>query len=178
MLRKSSVFLVGAIIVLISTSCSDKDENKIRTPEEESELKATQFEAFILNKGFRPVAFYSDKPIDYFEDDNEVKSETDLWSHVKPHIRDDKNTFTLPNLITVEQNKDKIAGIDSAILKRNWKITHSRAGVFLDFIDFNYVPRSYKLQEFTNNTFTIYLNWTSRDRATSATLFTKYQLLP
>lgn len=174
---KRHVFFAFIILVL-SAGCSKDEKVVVPVEPDINEVKAKEFEALITGKGFRPTAFYSDKPIDYIEEDSVIRSETELTKYIKTYLTDDKNVYVAPSSIRIEQNELKIPGNDSANLIRNFKITHNSAGVYLDFVDYNYLPLRYRLQEFTNNYFIVYVNWQDKKRENSATLFSRFDLLP
>lgn len=165
-------------VLVLTAGCSKDEEVVVPTEPDINEIKAKEFEALITGKGFRPTSFYSDKPIDYIEEDSVIRAETELTKYIKTYLTDDKNVYIAPSSIRIEQNEIKIPGNDSASLIRNFRITHNNAGVYLDFVDYNYLPLRYRLQEFNNNYFIVYVNWQDKKRENSATLFSRFDLLP
>jgi len=157
-----ALFLV--FIGLISTSC-----NK---PSKEEEKKAAEFRAFSTSKKFKVISFYADKPVDYDESDNIVKQETDLWAYVKEYIRDDVN-FVMDNQVQIEQNAIKYPGTDAVTLMRQFNVGSDRTGAYLEFVDYFYEPLRYKLFEFKENYFILYIDFKG-----GAKLFSKYELIP
>ena len=170
--------LVFASAFLLLTACSKEDEDQPDGPSEH-EVRAQQFTSFIQDKSFQLVSFYSDKPIDYVQEDSVVKSETNLWPHVKEYIKDDKNFFnSATGVVQIEQNTLKILGNDSATLTRNYKVGFNRNSSFIDFVDYNYIPTRYKLSEFKDDYFIIYLDFKDQVTSQTATIYSKFQLKP
>lgn len=151
--------------VFVSVSC-----NK---PNQADEKKATEFRAFTSAKKFKIVSFYADKPVDYVETDTEVKQETDLWAYVKDYIRDDINRVVDNGLVEIDQNAIKYAGHIEATLVRPFKVGSDRNGAYLEFVDYFYEPLRYKLFEFKDNYFIIYIDYKN-----GAKLYSKYDLVP
>ena len=149
---------------LVSTSC-----NK---PSKEDEKKATEFRAFTSAKKFKIVSFYADKPVDYDESDTEIKQETELWAYVKEYIRDDINIVD-NNQVQIQQNAIKFPGSDAVTLTRPFNVGSDRSGAYLEFVDYFYEPLRYKLFEFKDNYFVIYVDFKG-----GAKLFSKYELVP
>lgn len=149
---------------LITTSCN-------KTSKEE-EKKASEFRAFTSAKKFKIVEFYADKPVDYEENDNEVKAETELWVYVKDYIRDDINIVD-NNQVQIHQNDVKMPGSDAVTLTRPFNVGSDRSGAYLEFVDYFYEPLRYKLFEFKDNYFIIYVDFKG-----GAKLFSKYELVP
>lgn len=165
-MRKLNLILImGSIACFGLGSCSKavSDEDPV------AKQKATDFQAAVLAHKFKIVAFYSDKPIDYITSDAEVRSETDLWKYVKFHILDDQNYFGQNGELTIYQMTDKFPGNDNATISGNYAISVSGKDVMMKFVDYIYVPTTYKLQEFDNAYFTIYV-----DGPSGSKLYSKY----
>ena len=163
---KPSHFSVAlALMSLIALYSCSKDEIS-----EEDKQKATAFKAAVVSKRFYPLSFYSDKPIDYITTDAEVRSETDLWEYVKPYIKDDTNYVITETEVKIYQNDLKKFRLDTAVLDRKFGVVAAKGGVFIDFVDYDYVPMRYRLHEFTNNHFVMYIDFKG------ARLFSKFQI--
>ncbi|HUR11912.1 MAG TPA: hypothetical protein VM012_11110 [Flavitalea sp.] len=158
-------FLVSLLAGFILVSC-----NK---PSKEDEKKANEFKAFTAAKKFKIVSFYADKPVDYDESDNVVKAETDLWAYVKEYIRDDINRVSDNGVVNIDQMTIKYPGNDEVTLIRPFQVGSDRDGAFLKFVDYFYEPLRYKLLDYKDNYFTIYIDYKN-----GAKLFSKYELVP
>jgi hypothetical protein len=159
-------------IVLISAgslgSCKKNDE--VST---ENKQKADEFKAAIVSQQFQVRDYYSDKPIDYIEDDQEVKEETQLFSYVSPWIKDDLNVFDAASKkVTITQNAVKIPGDASETLVKDFNIGADKDGVYFDFLNYQYQPLRYRLVEFTNTHFIVYTDWKS-----GAKVFTRFEVV-
>jgi len=165
--KKSVQFLLFLLLItlLFLPSCR-------KVPSSVQSEKENQFRSYILNHKFRASAFYADQPIDYITNDNVVKQETDLWQYVKSYITDDKDNFISNSQVSIEQNALKIPGNDSAALNRVYSISSDAQRVYFDFVDYDYVPRRYSLQEFKDNYFLVYIDW-----PTGAKVFSKFELV-
>lgn len=105
-------------------------------------------------------AFYSDIPIDFIESDDTVKSETDLWSYVNEYIKDDIDELNEDSgRVTVYQNEMKIPGNDDEVISRSYRIGVDIDGQYMQFLGPEYELLHYRLQEFTEDYFIIYLKW-------------------
>lgn len=120
---------------------------------------AEEFVAEVTLSKYRLVDFYSDQPIDYNESDNIVKSETDLRAYIKPYLLDDINEFDATGSLKVYQGAVKIPGNDSTVLTRTIGVNWDKDYTFINFVDYYYDYRQFKLQEFNSSGFIIYLNW-------------------
>src|SRR5688572_13884019 len=101
-----NLLAVAILATGVLSSCKKGDDISA-----ESKQKAEEFKAFVVSKKFQVSEYYADKPIDYIEDDAEVKSETDLWIYVSPWIKDDWNVFDVnAGIVTVTQNATKVSG--------------------------------------------------------------------
>ena len=166
---KTKITLRLALFCLFAALISCSACKKVN---EEDEKKASEFRAFTSAKKFKITHFYSDKPVDYEENDNEVKQETDLWVYVKDYIRDDINIVD-NNQVQIQQNAIKLPGSDAVTLTRPFNVGADRSGAYLEFVDYFYEPLRYKLFEFKDNYFIIYVDFKG-----GAKLFSKYELVP
>ena len=123
-----------------------------------AQKRADEFTASIKTHKYKPVSFYSDKPIDYITNDTEVKSETDLWSYVKAHIKDDVNLFNGDGTVTIFQNALKMPGNEDATFTMSYGASASGKDVMFKFVDYNYVATNYRLDQFDNAFFTVYID--------------------
>lgn len=160
---------VGLLSVVILSSCKKEDGINPEYTE-----KANEFKAYIVSKQFQIKEYYSDKPIDYVEDDEEVRSETELWPYVSLWIKDDLNVFDVSaGKVTITQGPNKIAGNNDETIIRDFSIGADKDGVYFSFVSHLYEPLKYRLKEFTDDYFIFYLDWHS-----GAKVFTKYQIVP
>jgi hypothetical protein len=105
-------------------------------------------------------AFYSDKPIDFDESDNVVKSETDLWEYVNDYLKDDVDEFAMDSTeVLVYQNEKKIPGNDAPVLSKSYFIGTDAEGMYMKFLGPQYEPLRYRLQEMNDEYFIIYIKW-------------------
>ena len=131
--------------------------------------RATDFQASIQSNRFMLVSFYSDKPIDYITNDADIKSETDLWPYVKTHIKDDQYFFGANGALTIDQKADKIASNNAATIDGSYGVAPKGTDVSVMFVDYLYAPLEYKLFEFDNTFFTVYI-----DGPSGSKLYSKY----
>ena len=150
-MRKLYLMLIPAI--WICSGCT----KTVSSEEDATKKKADEFKASITTHRYKPVAFYSDKPIDYITDDNEVKSETELWGYVKDYIKDDVNQFNDNGSVTIFQNAVKMPGNDAPSITFDYQVGATGTDVYFKFVDYNYVVTTYKLEEFNDAYFTVYL---------------------
>ena len=161
---KQYLMLIAAVGVLSGCAKSvSNGDNK------ETQKRADDFSVSIKNHKFKPVSFYSDKPIDYITNDAEVRAETDLWIYVKDYIKDDINLFNADGNVTIFQNASKFPGNEAPTITTAYAITAEGNDVMLKFVDYNYVVTKYKLEQFDNAYFTIYV-----DGPAGAKLFSKF----
>lgn len=164
-MRKLYSMLVMAAALSLGTAC-----NKSLSEEDSAAKKrAGEFQTSVEAHKYKIAAFYSDKPIDYITSDTEVKSETDLWAYVKEHIKDDENFFGAGGTLTVYQKAVKIPDNSAETITTGYSIGAKGAEVGVTFVDYSYKPLEYKLHEFDNAYFTIYV-----DGPNGSKLFTKY----
>ncbi|MBO9571268.1 MAG: hypothetical protein J7497_03545 [Chitinophagaceae bacterium] len=119
-----------------------------------------QFKQILTDNKFQLRAFYSDIPIDFNPDDNQVNLETDLWQHVAFYLKDDVNTFYENGEVKIEQNHYKRPGLDDAELTRQYAITEDSDGLILMFLDATYNPLQYRIAEVGDNYFILSVEWT------------------
>ena len=113
-----------------------------------------------ISRKYQLKAFYSDIPLDFIETDDVIKSETDLWSYVKEYIKDDINElFNDSTLLLVYQNEIKIPGNDAPVLEKYYGIGTDEDGKFINYIGPKYELLQYRLQEFNDDYFIIYIKW-------------------
>lgn len=167
---KIAMYLTVALLATgILSSCKKGDDVSA-----EDKKKAEDFKAFVVEKKFQVKEYYSDKPIDYVEDDTEVKSETDLFAYVSPWIKDDWNVFDVnTNKVSVTQNERKIEGNSEAVIVKDFSIGADADGAYFNFLNYQYNPLKYRLVEFTADYFIVYADWHS-----GAKVFTKFQVIP
>lgn len=131
--------------------------------------RAADFQTNVQTHKYKVAAFYSDKPIDYITSDTEVKSETDLWAYVKEHIKDDENYFGANGSLVIDQKSIKMPGNDNQTINTNYSISAKGADVIVTFVDYTYKALEYKLHEFDNAYFTVYI-----DGPSGSKLYSKY----
>ena len=176
-MKLSNYVLVFVSISILSMSCSKDDDGKEPEAPSQYETQSKNFTAFIENKSFQLVSFYADKPIDYIQDDAVVKAETELWPYVKDYIKDDKNFFnSTTGIVEIDQSVVRYPTNDSATLKRNYKVGFTKNFAYIDFVDYNYIPTRYKLLEFKDDYFVIYLDFKDRVTNATATIYSRFQL--
>jgi hypothetical protein len=163
MRKLNLMFIVGMACLVTSCSKSLSEEDAA------AKQRATDFQNSLTAHKYKLVAFYSDKAIDYVTSDNEVRSETDLWAYVKPHILDDENYFGTNGALTILQKANKMPGSTQDEISMNYAISVRGTDVMFKFVDYVYVPTEYKLQEFDNAYFTVYV-----DGPSGAKLYSKY----
>ena len=164
-MRKVYLLLIPAVWIL-SGCAKTVDEGAV---DKETQKRADDFQASVRAHKYKPVSFYSDKPIDYITNDAEVRAETDLWIYVKDYIKDDVNLFNTDGTVTIHQNASKFPGNEAATISVPYVISASGKDVMLNFVDYNYVATKYKLEQFDNAYFTVYV-----DGPAGAKLFSKF----
>lgn len=161
-----TLFLCGTFLFF---SCKKEDE---ASPEDKQ--KAEEFKAFIVSKQFQVKDYYSDKPIDYVEDDVEVKSETNLWPYVSLWIKDDFNVIDVNSgKVTITQNAHKFASISSEVFVKDISIGADKNGPYFTFLNYQYNSLKYRLVDFNPESFTVYVDWHS-----GAKVFSKFNVIP
>ena len=152
-MRKLYLMLISVAWIL--SGCAKSAGNG---DDKETQKRSDEFQASIKNHKYKPVSFYSDKPIDYITNDTEVRAETDLWIYVKDYIKDDLNVFNADGSATIHQNAQKFPGNESPTITVTYKVATSGKDVMFDFVDYNYVVTKYKLDQFDNAYFTVYVD--------------------
>ena len=167
---KIVTFLAVALIATgLLSSCKKGDE---ASPEDKQ--KAEDFKTFVAAKQFTLVSYTSDKPIDYVEDDAEVKEETNLWPYVSLWIKDDHNAFDVSTgQVTITQNAYKISTISEDVFTRAFDIGADKDGPYLNFVNYQYTPLKYRLVDFNAEGFTVYVDWHS-----GAKVFSVFEVVP
>ena len=167
---KTVSFLSGTLMaIILFTSCKKGDDIS-----SENKQKADEFKASVAAKKYQVKEYYADKPIDYDEQDEEVKAETDLFNYVSPWIKDDWNVFDVASgQVSISQNEHKFAGNDDEVIMKNFAIDADKDGVYFDFLNYQYQTLKYRLVEFTNEYFVVYADWHSGTK-----VFTKFIVIP
>jgi len=123
---------------------------------------------------FQLKAFYSDIPIDFIENDDIIKSESDLWAYVNDYVKDDVNLFTDNNTdVQVYQNDKKLPGLDDAILYRTYFIGSDSEGSYMRYLAPDYTPLRYRLNEMTDDYFILSVKWKH-----GATVYSRFERIP
>jgi hypothetical protein len=134
--------------------------------------KAEDFKTYIVGKQFTLVDYWSDKEIDYVEDDAEVKHETNLWPYVSIWIKDDVNVFDVSSgKVTITQNANKYSSISEDVFTRDFSIGANKTGPYFNFVNYQYNPLQYHLVDFNAEGFTVYVDWHS-----GAKVFSKFKV--
>ena len=167
---KIVTFLAVALIATgVLSSCKKGEE---ASPEDKQ--KAEDFKAFVASKQFTLASYSSDKPIDYVEDDAEVKEETNLWPYVSYWIKDDHNVFDVStSTVTITQNANKISTISEEVFTREFSIGADKEGPYFNFVNYQYTPLKYHLVDFNAEGFTVYVDWHS-----GAKVFSEFKVIP
>ena len=164
-------FSLASLFALVSLMGCKKE---LSLEQSASYIKEAQdFKAFLTDKNFRLTAFYTDTPIDYVENDAEVKSETNLWSYVSGYLKDDTNTFHDDLTVDIAQNAIVMPGLTTAVLSRTYSIGSDGVGVYMQFLDYEYNPLTYRLKEISADHFIIYFLWKN-----GISLYSRFDLLP
>ena len=168
-MKNVSFILVAFMITAFLGSCKKEDGASAADI-----AKANEFKAFVASKNWQIADYYSDKPIDYDEEDSVVKSETDLFKYVSKWIKDDLNNFDLStNKVTIQQNLEKIEGNTDATIVKDISVTADKTGAIFNFLNYQYQPLKYHIVEFTADYFIVYAEWHS-----GAKVFTKFVIIP
>lgn len=113
-----------------------------------------------ISRKYQLRAFYSDIPIDFIENDDEIRSETDLWRYVNEYIKDDVNEFMNDTTeVLIYQNDIKIPGNDDPVLHKYYYIGTDSEGMYMKFLGPEYEQLRYRLLEMNDDYFIIYLKW-------------------
>jgi hypothetical protein len=109
---------------------------------------------------YQLTAFYSEIPVDFDESDDVINLETDLWKYVNDYIKDDIDEFTdNEGEVLVHQNEKKIAGSDEPILYKTYSVGSDPEGMYMNFLGPDYEPLFYRLQEWNDDYFIVYVMW-------------------
>ena len=161
----SSWIVVGMLLSFLSSCTKELSLEDV--------AQSVKFKAFVADKKFQITEYYSDRPIDYNEEDTVVKSETDLFKYASSWLKDDYNSFDLnTNKVTIEQNIKTIPGNSSPIMVKSISVGEDKNGAFFTFLDYQYNPFTYRLVEFTGDYFIISATWHS-----GAKVFTKFKVI-
>ncbi|MEO8584181.1 MAG: hypothetical protein ABI415_10310 [Flavitalea sp.] len=160
----------SVIVVCILTCCFSSCTKEMSLEDVAASVK---FKSFVLDKKFQISEYYSNRPIDYNEEDSVVKSETDLFKYASSWLKDDYNTFNLfTNKVTIEQNTKKISGNKDAIITRDIAVGEDKSGVYFTFLDYQYNSFTYRLVEYKEDYFILSASWHS-----GATVYTKFRVV-
>jgi len=166
--------LVLAVVSCSKDSSTDSGGGTVLTP---LEKRADSLKQYVVGKHFVPVDFWSDTPIDYIEDDDSVKAETDLKKYILGYLADDFITFEAGGNLVVDQRDSVFAG-KPATFTATWAVTMSKAdnAVYLNYLDYYYEPRRYSLLTFTDTELVMFVDWTStKDPTKKARLYTRFE---
>lgn len=156
---KITIYLTVALLVASVFSSCKKGGDEVSA---EDKARAEAFKTAIAGKQFRLMSYTADKPIDYDEEDTEVKEETDLWPYVSLWIKDDMNNFDLNSgKVTITQNEHKFASIADETFTKDFSIGADSKGVYLNFLNYQYNPLQYRIVDFNATEFTVYVDWHS-----------------
>lgn len=169
---KIATYLAAAVLVAGVFSSCKKDGGSEEDPINPAYVqKAEQFKTFVQSKAFQIKDYYSNEPIDYIEDDEEIKQETDLWHYVSPWLRDDYNVFDVSTgKVTITQNAVKLDTIPDDIIIRDFSIGATKDGPYFNFLSYTYQPLRYFIHEIGSDYFVIYTDWHS-----GAKVFTRFE---
>lgn len=124
-----------------------------------------------ISRKYQLKDFYSDIPVDFDEQDDTVKSETELWSYVKDYIKDDIDEFFNDStLVRVFQNDVRMPGNDAATMDKYYLVGTDSEGQYMSFIGPDYEPLKYRLQVMNEDYFIIYVKWRH-----GATIFSRFE---
>ena len=163
-MQKPGYFFLIALLPFI-TGCA-KSNQKV----DELKNKSEEYQASVIGSRYQLVEFYSDKPIDYIENDSLVKSETALWKYVKPYLVDDENVMNMNGTVVINQKLEMDPFIDSAYIYRSYKFSNDDKAVYFDFVDYYYKPLKYKVSSMDNSSILIYIDWPN-----GAKLYSRYK---
>ena len=149
-MKTFSYFL--AIAALFSFSCQKELSELDPTVD-----NAVTFKKMLTNdKTYRVAAFYSEVPIDYNPYDTITTLETDLWHHVLYYLKDDENIFREDGSLEVLQHTITMPGDTTPVLFRQYSTENADGVVMFNYLDHQYNPHQYFLQEKGNDYFIIY----------------------
>jgi hypothetical protein len=165
---KIAPYLTALVAAVALFSCQKED--KINP---EYVQKAEEFKSFIQSKQFQIKDYYSDKPIDYIEDDGVVRLETELWKYVSPWLKDDFNVFdNSTGKVTITQNALKIESNPAEVIVKDFKIGADNTSPYFDFLSHEYNFLKYRLVEFTDTHFVVYADWQGGGK-----VFTRFEVI-
>jgi hypothetical protein len=132
-----------------------------------------QFKKLATSAPFQLRGCYSDRPVDYVDNDGQDREETDLWPYVSPYLKDDINRFFSDNTnVTIEQKELKIPGNNNPVIEREYQIGTDSLGVYMNFLDNEYKPLQYRLHELGDTYFVLAAPWKN-----GVTLFSRFELV-
>lgn len=166
-------------VLLVAVSCSKDSSNDggggtVMTP---LEKKADSLRTYVKGKHFIPVDFYSSRPIDYDQDDATIKSETNLKPYIFGYLADDVIVFQDNGKLSVDQMDSMYSGKPEKVFTADWNVETSKAlnVVYLNYLDYYYLPKRYTLSTFNDTTMIAYVSWASKiDPTDTATLYTRF----
>jgi hypothetical protein len=124
-----------------------------------------------ISRRYQLRDFYSDIPVDFDEEDDTIKSETELWVYVKEYIKDDIDEFYNDStLVRVFQNDIKMPGNEEVTFDKYYSIGTDSEGQYMHFIGPDYEPLKYRLQVMTDDYFIIYVKWRH-----GATIYSRFE---
>ena len=77
---------------------------------------------------------------------------------MKSYIKDDVNLFGDNGSLTIYQNTDKMPGNEAATIPAVYGTLVKGTDVMFNFVDYNYVATRYRLDQFDNAYFTVYVD--------------------
>lgn len=170
-------FLAVAVIsASVLSSCSKDDKEPSEEIDPAYVQKAEEFKTFIASKQFQIKSYYSNEPIDYIEDDDVVKSETDLNQYISSWLKDDFNALDFTNnTVTVTQNSIKIDTVPAMpdVFTKSISVGAEKRGPYFNFLNYKYQPLKYYIHEIGSDYFIIYADWHSGEK-----VYTRFELLP
>jgi hypothetical protein len=152
------LFILISIIILAGCKKDNKPDPNAPAPADVQ--KADNFKTSVSSDNFYQLfEYYSPNPIDYYDTDNVVRAETDLWIYVSPWLKDDKIDFKPDNKVDIIQGPVKIDGQPAEIIQHDYKIGADKDGVYMNFLGHMYQPLKYRLVEFNDTSFVVYAEW-------------------
>jgi hypothetical protein len=148
-------FVTLAIFVGVLSSC----QKSVTSNTDKNKEKAAAFKAFISASGtkFRPVSFFAEQPIDYDETDSQVLLETDLNKYIRPYLLDDDIIFSGSSSLQFVQNAVKIPNDLPTVINMTYFVEGTSEGVLVHYIDDQYNPADYYLEDYTDSYFRLYI---------------------
>ncbi|MFT3826987.1 MAG: hypothetical protein QM731_23890 [Chitinophagaceae bacterium] len=141
------VYLLITVSVLGYVACDKSTDTTSK--------QANEFSLSIKDHSYRLTAFYANKFIDYYPEDNVSSSDSDLWKFTKTYLWDDENIFTGDSILKIVQNSGQIPGTTDDTLYRSYKVYASDGRVRFSFIDYYYKPLEYRVDSFNDKYFII-----------------------